>query len=402
MLTTALLRARVVKHAVVAQYVDPDKPSTVDAAEGVLERVHAAVEAGESRGELEQAIAEMCSERADHKIVRGLAKIATDRTDFATDPPVDPVAFRREVFLAARATGPLALSRGPLERPVASDVLATVAARHGLDAGAARAALYADLRENQEVLACRVPSARWLIDRYNVALAQAVLYTATEVRIRLAHPEAPRMRQLLRWVRFHQLIATSERDGDDLLVTLDGPQSLFKQSARYGTQLARFLPWLLLQDGEWSLEATVLWTKARHRKTFSLTPAAGLVSHVADTGAYRTEAQQHFEARFRELDTAWTLEDGDAIIPLGPKRVVFPDYVLRKGRRKAYLQWVGFWRKETFASHLADVQRYGPKSLVLAVSKRLAADKDLAELSERCIVYTGALSPRKVVDAIEK
>jgi uncharacterized protein len=234
-----------------------------------------------------------------------------------------------------------------------------------------------------------------------MSTAQAVLIAATEIRVRLTEPDGPRMRQLMRWVRFHQLVARCETDGADLLIPMDGPQSLFRQSTRYGLQLARFLPALLLQDGPWSLEATVLWTKARHRKTFALDANAGLVSHYPDQGAYRTEAQKHFEEGFRALDTDWKLSDGDTLIPLGPKRVVYPDYTLRRGRQTAHLEWVGYWRKERLAEHMADVAKYAPATLLLAVTKRLAADKDPGELPEGCLVYKGALSPKTLVSRLD-
>ncbi len=385
----------------VAQYVDPDAETARQAAEAVLERFADAVAAGWTRGQLDDSLDELCSERKDHKTVRGLAKVATDRTDYASECPVEPVAFRRQVFLAARARGPLALTRGPLERAVADDVLAEVGADHDLDLATARQALYADLRESHQVLACRVPSAEWLLNRYNVALAQAVLYQAEEVRLVLPDPTGPRMRQLLRWVHFHQLIASSERDESALVVHLDGPQSLFRQSTRYGQQLSRFLPAFLLQDPPWRLEATVQWTKARHRKTFVLEPGDGLVSHYADQGSYRTEAQRHFEEGFDAFDTKWKRGDGEELVPLGPKRVVYPDYTFRRGKRVAHLQWVGFWRRESFLAHLEAVERYGPKGLILAVSTRLAGSREPLDLPDRCLIYKGVLSPKKVVEKLD-
>jgi len=400
-LTTQLLRARVRGNRVEASYIDPTSDTTRSAAEEVLERFREAVEQGWTRGELDGAIADLSSERRDHKVVRGLAKLASDRTDYASDAPVDPASFRREVFLAARRHGPLSLERGPLERPVADDVLAEVGAAHDLGIEEARRSLYADLKESHQVLACKVPDVDWLLHRYNLALAQAVLYQAEELRLRIHGPTAPRMRQLLRWVSFHQLIASSERDGEDLVITVDGPQSLFRQSTRYGTNLARFLPAFLLQDPPWSLEATVRWTKARHRKTFTIEPDDGLVSHYADQGAYRTEVQRHFEAGFDALDSKWKRSDGEELLPLGPKRVVFPDYVFRRGKRVAYLQWVGFWRRDSFLAHLEAVEQYGPPGLLLAVSTRLAGSKDPLDLPDRCIRYKGVLSPKKLIEKLD-
>ena len=99
----------------------------------------------------------------------------------------------------------------------------------------------------------------------------------------------PRLRQLFRYVKFHQLMHLARRDGPWLEITLDGPASLFKQSTRYGMELATFFPAILLQECPWELQATVLWTKAKHRKTLTLTHEDGLVGHYADRGAYQLD-----------------------------------------------------------------------------------------------------------------
>src|SRR5690606_14619105 len=98
------------------------------------------------------------------------------------------------------------------------------------------------LKEEQRIVTCGVPDPDWLIARYNVALVQALLLRATEVRVRLVEPTVPRVRQLLRHVKFQQLLHHGRRDGDTLELVLDGPGALFRQSTRYGMQLASFFP----------------------------------------------------------------------------------------------------------------------------------------------------------------
>jgi predicted nuclease of restriction endonuclease-like RecB superfamily len=398
-LTKQLLRVRVVKDRLVPQLVDPDSERVQQAAAAVFEEVTEAVAHHRTRGHIDEALADLCSERPDHKLVQGLAKICLDRTTFDTEAPVDPVELRAEVFRAARAKGPLALTPGLMGRPVADDVLAEVGARHGLSAEATRRALYADRKDNERALALDLPDPAALVHRYNLGLAQAVLLHAAEVRITLPSPTLPRIRQLLRWARFHQLIVTAERTSDALTLVLDGPTSLFRQSTAYGRNLSRFLPAVALQE-RWSLSATILWTKRKHRKTLQLDHGSGLVSHLADTGAYLTREQEHFQQRFVAYDTDWELHDGDELLPLGAKRFVFPDYTLRRGDQRVHLQMVGFWRKETLQAHLDAVARHAPRNLLVAVSKRLAGDK-AAELPDVVIPFTQILSPRVVVAAAD-
>ena len=43
--------------------------------------------------------------------------------------------------------------------------------------------MYADLEENRLLTGFEPPTTEWLLDRYNVALAQAMLYRASEMTI---------------------------------------------------------------------------------------------------------------------------------------------------------------------------------------------------------------------------
>lgn len=401
MLTRPLMRVRSTPRGLTPSYVDPTQPRLLEDAEELLDVVQQAIRDGTTRGEIDATLDEMTADRSDHKLIKGIAKVLVDRTTFASECPVDPSAFRREVFVAARERGPLTRRPGS-GAPVARDVLAEVGARHGLDVEGARDALYADLQESQRPVDCRVPDAPWLLNRYNVALAQSLLLYAVQVVVRLPEATPARMRQLLRWVRFHQLLAEAQTVERDLVLTFDGPVSLFQQSTRYGAQLARFLPALLLQEGDWSLEATVAWPQRDARRTFRVEARDGLVTHYADHGAWTPKPQTFFEERFAEGIADWSLEPGRELLPLGPHRLVFPDYTLVRGPHRVPLVWVGFWRKETLAPFLADLERYASRPVLVAVSKRLATSRELVEAPPNVLWFADVLSPRKVIEAAER
>jgi predicted nuclease of restriction endonuclease-like RecB superfamily len=400
MLPSDLVRARVRGPAIFPRWLDPDD----DDVRELSDRVHAAfadvVAAGRRLGEVQADLDEASPDPKDAKVAKGLAKLASDRCETALPEGIEPAALREEVFARAAAQGPLALERGPLGGRVAADVLAEVAAERGLTAEALSDALYADLPSERRAVRCDVPDGAWLVHRYNVALVQGLLLSAQEVRIRLERPSAPRMGQLFRWVKFHQLLHAARRDGDALELVLDGPVSVFGPSTRYGLQLARFFPALLLQDGAWRMTANVLWTKARHRKELVVTSADGLRSHYKDTGAWRTKAEEHFAARFAEQDRGWTLTEGRLPLAVGDRRVVYPDFTLTDGERTAHLEVLGHWRAEALAARLAELERFGPANLVLAVPKKLAASEraDLPE-SPRLVVFSDVLPVAKVLAA---
>lgn len=405
MLTADLLRARVKGKTLGPSLIDPARTELRNAAAELLVIFERALDQGFTRGELDDVLGAWTFEQRGPKIAKGLAKVMQDRSTFEVRSPLPPVELRAKVFRAARAAGPLALEQGVLGRPVADDIFATVAQELGCSLEDVRGALYADLRQHERLIACDVPDPEWLLHRYNVAQVQALLLRATEVRLRLKDASVPRLRQLFRYVKFHQLMHLARRDGPWLEITLDGPASLFKQSTRYGMELATFFPAVLLQECPWELQATVLWTKARHRKTLTITHQDGLVGHYADRGAYRTREQEMFEERWAVRKTPWTLQPGSEPIELGGKGVLIPDYTLRhEDGRVAHLDLVGFWRREALEQKLQLLERYGPGNVMVAISRKRSGSKgkDLPSFSGPTIPFAEVVPPKKVEEAAEE
>lgn len=404
MLTGDLVRARVRGKTIEASLIDPARPAYADAAAELLAIWGAALDGSWTRGRLDEAVSAWVGPRRDHKILKGLAKVLVDRSTFEIRSPLPPAELRAKVFRAARESGPLALEAGPLGRTTAADVLERIAAELDTTAEVIADALYADLRQAERLVRCEVPDPRWLLDRYNVALVQALLLRATEVRVRLKKPSAPRLRQFFRKVKFHQLMHLASKDGPWTEIVLDGPASLFRQSTRYGLELATFFPAVLLQTCAWEVEATVLWTKAKHRKTLTLTPVLGLVSHYADTGAYRTREQEMFEERWHAKPRAWKLDPGSAPIDLGGRGVLIPDYTLKhEDGRVAHLDICGFWRREALEHKLGLIDTYGPGNVIMAVSRKRRGSKstELPPFGGPLVEFAEIVPPNKVLKALE-
>ncbi|MCB9664611.1 MAG: DUF790 family protein [Alphaproteobacteria bacterium] len=404
MLTAALVRARVRGREIHPELVDPTRKDLLEAAEELVALPAQALEEGWTLGTLRAQLEEVGATHRSHKVIRGLAKLVVDRCEADVEAPLPPRELRAEVFRAARARAPLALRPDALGRPTAADVLAEVGARHGLSAEVLARALYADLPEAQVVVTWRPLDAQALLHRYNVALVQALLLRAVDVRITLHGPSVGKVRQLLRHVKFQQLVHAARREGSLLHLELDGPCSLFKQSTRYGLQLARFFPALLLQEVPWRLEAEVEWTRAAHRKRLELTHEHGLRSHLADTGAWEPRERRWFVERWEAAgDTGWTMTEDTLPIELGGHGVVLPDFTFRKDGREAHLDLVGFWRRGWLERRLEGLTRHGPGNLVLAVSRSLAGSTEgLDELAGEVIPFAQVVPVREVLAALER
>ena len=193
------------------------------------------------------------------------------------------------------------------------------------------------------------------------------------------------------------MFTLAEKSEDKLTLKLDGPQSLFQQSTRYGMQLALFFPALLLVPSPWSLEGKILWKN--RKKKFLLSHDAGLKSHYSERGVWRSDAELVFEKRFRKSDNGWSIKEGE-LLKLKGQRLLIPDFCFKKGKKKVYMEIVGFWRK----GQLSKLISGGPKNLILAVSKRMAGDKSNIpkSLEHRVVPFAEVIPLNKVVKALDR
>ena len=277
MLTGNLVRVRQSRNRVIPQYVAADDPKWLAAAEQLLELFRSL--AGCSRAELEQEISEALGDSPTQLVHQGLAKLLEDRCEFEVASDHPPDELREQVFLAAARLR----SAGAFDRHA---VLNEVAAALQLQPEQIDQGLFGDLKGEQRLLRFEDCTAGQLLDRYNVALAQAVLLRSTGLTVDVIGETPARFRTLMRAIKFHRLIC-EVRGGAKGAVTLrlDGPLSLFSSTQKYGVQLANFLP-TLIQCRSFELTAEIRWGAKRIQREFTLNAEDGLKSHAPDYGNY--------------------------------------------------------------------------------------------------------------------
>jgi predicted nuclease of restriction endonuclease-like RecB superfamily len=364
MLTGNLVRVRYAKQRIVPYYIDADDPNWLAAAERLLELFRG--QEGRTRGELEEDLADAFGDEGGQLVYRGLGKLLEDRCEFEVVSGQPPEKLREAVFRAAaeaRRGGQSPADENAVARLLSFDreaVLGRVGGELGMTAQDIDRGLFAER----------------LLQRYNVALAQAVLLRSTRVHAAIRNEPPARYRQLLRLVKFHRLICEVERTGDHCyLLHLDGPLSLFSATQKYGLQLALFLPAVLLCR-DFEINAELAWGAQRKPKTFSLTPADRLVSYLPDSGTYVPPELGMFVELFRKRVEAWDIAEETEVFPLGDGFWV-PDFRLthRTTGRAVYLEVLGFWRKSSAELHLQRLRRHAAEPFLLAVSDGLRIDE---------------------------
>lgn len=405
MLTSDLLRVRVVKAEVKPQFVKTSAPRHLERAERMLTAFQEAVAAKHSRADLVAKIREIEGLSTDHKLIKGLAKVLLDKCEFAAltlpgeDAP-EPAEIRHRLFRLAVTDGPVARRPGPTSLPTATSLTEKLAVELGCTPAQLSAAMYADLKEEQILISAKLPEdATSLLLRYNVALVQSVLLRASRLSLVLHSPTSRRLRQIFRYLKFYQLMYRITRKDKAILLVIDGPESLLRQSTRYGLQLATFFPALLLQTCRWEVEAEIMWgNKRKLRKALKITSKAGLKSHYMDRGAYKPRAGEWFETRFTELASSWKLSEGE-VLDLGEQDILVPDYTFRRGGRVAHLDILGFWRGGYLTERLART----PSNVILAVSRKLAGEinKLSKALQLQVVTYAEIIPAKEVLSRLE-
>lgn len=403
MLTADLIAARVVKGEVKPRYVSPTDPAALALAAQMVAVFGEHV--GRTREALEGALAALLGEGTEYLLHRGLAKLLSDRAEFEVKSACEPSLLRRRLFEEAAKVHPAVAVADAVHKVTRDDVVARVAAELGVDAATVTGAMYADLEAEHVMTKGPDLTPEALVHRYNVGLAQAVLLRATSMTVEIAAGAPARYRQLFRYVKFyrlmHQVTGTAKAG---YVLRLDGPMSLFQLSQKYGLQLAEFLPALLLCEA-WKVSADVLWGKEKRALTLRLSSEQGLVSHYPDKGVYVTREEQFLVDRFAELKTPWALERKSEVVDLGGKGVLVPEFVLRHKTdgRVAYVEVMGFWKREYLEARLALLRSDGPKNLVLAVPWRLRGnDDELADAPGEVLFFKDVIVARELLERAER
>jgi len=213
-LTADLARSRTTDETITPLFIDPDEERYQQTARELIQLFEAHL--GEPKGDLEDAIDELTIADTDYKIVQGLAKLLKDECEFEVVASVEPREIRRRLFEKANERYPIVRQPTLGEDTQKLEVYSAVADDLGVSLEECYRGMYADLEDNKRLVRIGTRTADqyasdddtststtnltgssdaeyehtgltvdWLVTRYNLALAQAVLYDATEMRIRV-------------------------------------------------------------------------------------------------------------------------------------------------------------------------------------------------------------------------
>ena len=391
MLTLDLLRFRVVGDAVTPIYLDP-RGKYLAVAEQIAAAFGSCV--GQTTGQLDETLDEMAGSAPDYKVYRGLAKMMGDYA--AIEPPseLDAEALRMEVFEAAARDRPLVRTPDLVFTKTASEKLISIAADKGITPAKLELSLYADLKESQIIRAVDESiTGVELIERYNTALAQAMLYRATRMIIDVGDS----YRTVFKYIKLARLIHSIRPYEKGYRIDIDGPLSLFSNVERYGIAMAKLLP-AVLKCQDWRLAAKV--NVGGGEKLFRLSPRTGLKSHYRDEPVFDSAPEEAFFTKFvRNKTSKWRIEREGSILDL-KETVMIPDFVFTHvDGRIVHLEIVGFWTPDYLTRKLDKLSRVRGASVVVAVPESLNCSSD--QFPGTVIRYKCRLLVKDVLPALD-
>ncbi len=394
MLTSDLLRYRAKKKTIIPTYLDTSSEQAQLKASQLTEIFEQSDRA--SYDDIAEQVTRAIGYGTDFLVWRGLAKLLYDRSEFETVSEVEPVEIRRAVFEASNELGPVT------SEEMRQKVLDEAATRLGAPVEAIEQGLYADLQARQLLTSYKKLKPAQLLDRYNLAQAQGILYKATRMEIWLGEQDANLLRYLFQMLKFHGLMHRLWKEGDTWRVEVDGPASLLRQSRKYGLKMAIFLPALVLME-KWRMVADLDWGKGKKDYKLELSNEDGLVSHYRARGQWISDEEKMLEDRFSRYETEWELERRGTLLELEGGQVLVPDYVLRHpDGRVVFMEVIGFWRKSYLERRLEALAKLEDTPLVLVLSKKLNSDQgDLAELPASCVFFKTVILIDQVLAAAE-
>jgi predicted nuclease of restriction endonuclease-like RecB superfamily len=259
-----------------------------------------------------------------------------------------------------------------------------VALEMGLSAGELASQLYGDLPPFQQVLNFRKMSADGLLHRYNCAQIQGLLLRCEAMTIRLPESGAARLRQLLKYLRFNKLLCRISHNKDkakSLLLTIDGPLSMFVQTQKYGFNLANLFPAILHQPN-WELDAEVRMRK-NQLHSLHLDQTCGIRSHYRQFLSYVPEEIALLSQQLVKKLPAWQLTSSSDYVPLVGESLCFPDYLLTHSSGKTVaMELFHTWHAAPLRNRLQQLDEQNGSPLLIGVNRNLLKNTELAEIVE--------------------
>ncbi|HUG90721.1 MAG TPA: DUF790 family protein [Planctomycetaceae bacterium] len=355
---------------------------------------------GRTRNELHRDVHGLFASEPEcpQRRIDAFCKLLDETGVFSRDKAGRAAALRREVFQRAARLHPLVSRADRLFEHTEAAARLAIAGEIGRSWGEIESELFADVIDFQRLEQFHgYPDGRALLSRYNVAQIQAALYDAVSMTVWAGRD----FKTVLRQAKLAGLMHDVRRQADGRYVMrFSGPASVLRETRRYGTAMARFLP-SLLACRDWRMHAILETRRRGWTLSLDLSPADGLTSHLSAPLEFDSTVEEAFARKWGSAPRdGWTLiREGD-VLTVGQK-VFVPDFTLQhEDGRRILLEIVGFWTADYLEQKVATLRLFADRPILLAVAASVS--QKLPAPPPGAIIYKTALRIKDVLARLQE
>ncbi|MEI8246493.1 MAG: DUF790 family protein [Lentisphaerota bacterium] len=336
-----------------------------------------------TRGELEEIVEPLLNVHKDVKLAKGFNKLILDRCKFTMPLEFDYAGLRQKLF-----TGSTALLKSGIADldEYRRQLLEAVSA----DANIIDGGIYADLPQNETLVAVKTMFTKELLERYNCSQVQALLLYCGDMLVDVEDPDPAEMRRLFKYLKFFRLLAEVKKmpDGKDehgnktmrIQMQISGPASIFENSRKYGLQLATFFPAVCLLK-KWMLKAEIDLGGKKYK--LRLDWKSNLVSHYRNFSAYVPEEVAMFHRLFKEKIQDWQIVGDTPFFDAGNQEIIFADLSFKNsGGKIIHLELFHRWHSTPLLKRLDYCASHSDMPFIIGVDRSLSERPEIKQVLE--------------------
>ncbi|MCS7121941.1 MAG: DUF790 family protein [Archaeoglobaceae archaeon] len=299
----------------------------------------------------------------NYKKVRGFTKILEKFSEFEVKSPVDPLKLRFFLF-----------EKGYVVTPEERDTLVKAASENfGISPEDVVKYMYADLDEEKILSKTKEISAEDLMKFYNLSLLQTTLFDSLRMTFWTSSNHENIFRKIKMLGLMYEIFNSK--------VEITGPASILKMTRKYGTSMAKLVP-SIIKSEKWEIFAEILFDS----KIYFLEIGDSLkhlFPEFEEEIEYDSSLEEEFERKVKIILPELEIKKGSEIVKAG-KRVFIPDFVIKKGEKKVYVEIAGFWTPEYIKRKVEKIRE--AKIPVILIARKDLAIKE-CKLEEKELVF---------------
>jgi len=350
---------------------------------------------GKRRFELENSLEKYESDKIDYKIYRGFAKIIEGLCVFESATTLDCEQVRTLVFDLAQLEGPVVKNPDLLHKATRSHIIKKAAEKLKIEDEEIEKALFGDFKSNYVLKNIKgLITSSIIIKRYNLALAQAILYQALDMKVK-AYSD---FKTVFKYIGLSGLLHTIKPAGKGYFIEINGPLSIFRRTQKYGIRFSRFLAGLVMAQN-WEMSSRI--NTRFGIKILKLSSKSGLKSFYSPEKIFDSSFEQKFYIKFLKTKKEWVIKRESEVIDLGGI-ILVPDFVFyHETGEKVFFEIIGFWTPEYLTKKLEKMKKIKNEHLIIAINRNLNCSKnELKTHFNNVIFFTTGIKVKDILNLL--